>query len=44
MVIAAEVSRLYQNRKWGKIAFTAEGIRLRVDQVIQDYLRWGVIS
>jgi len=44
LVIAAEGSRLYENKKWGKVSFTAEAIRLRVDEVIKEFLKWGVIS
>lgn len=43
MVIACEGERVTTRRRWPKVALTAEAISSHADQVIRDFLRWGVV-
>lgn len=43
MVIACEAERVTTRRRWPKVALTAEAISSHADQVIRDFLRWGVV-
>jgi hypothetical protein len=40
MVIATEGNRWHTNKRWGKIAFSADAISTHADAVISDFLKW----